>query len=190
MRYLVLLLLVVACSFTPRPAFTPSESKELVKVCWSPTIGIAQIPSSCDKPEAIVWPSAPLVVYANTNMYLRTLHAIGVWNTELGFEMFVLKPFLAAPLAQADVLVVQGGVHRRWLGVTSWRKRPVSKALQSIVVIFSAGGPDTLVHELGHAIGLAHDPDDFRSIMYPNNSRPLPKIQTQDLAVLRRLYGQ
>ncbi len=46
-----------------------------------------------------------------------------------------------------------------------------------------------LLHELGHAIGLDHNPDDSSSIMNPTLSSANPFITLQDTVMLRALYG-
>ena len=189
MKYILVLLLLTSCALTPRPA-TNVDSSELVKVCWGDSL-IAMIPTSCDKPEPIIWKQRkPLIVYAHPAVFLRTVNAVEVWNKELGFPILKVVRWLHAPMSQADVFVVPGGHHPRWLGVTGWRKHRLTKKVQSIVVLYNGSSGDTAVHELGHVLGLDHDPKDHRSIMYPNTARVLPRVQPQDLKVLRRLYGK
>lgn len=47
-----------------------------------------------------------------------------------------------------------------------------------------------LIHEFGHALGLAHNPDDPTSVMNPviGKSNPLP--DNQDIAAIQSLYGK
>ena len=46
-----------------------------------------------------------------------------------------------------------------------------------------------LLHELGHAIGLDHNPYDPSAIMNPTLSSANPFITLQDTVMLRGLYG-
>jgi hypothetical protein len=46
-----------------------------------------------------------------------------------------------------------------------------------------------LVHELGHALGLDHNPDDPSSIMYPISTSANPVPNAQDIAAIQSLYG-
>ena len=46
-----------------------------------------------------------------------------------------------------------------------------------------------MLHELGHALGLDHNPDDPSSIMYPTSTTSNPVPDAQDFAAIRSLYG-
>jgi hypothetical protein len=47
----------------------------------------------------------------------------------------------------------------------------------------------TLLHELGHALGLAHSPNDPTSIMYPTTGSVNPVPDAQDIAGIQAIYG-
>jgi predicted Zn-dependent protease len=46
-----------------------------------------------------------------------------------------------------------------------------------------------LLHELGHSLGLDHNPDDPSSIMYPMSTSNNPVPNSQDIAAIQSLYG-
>jgi predicted Zn-dependent protease len=45
------------------------------------------------------------------------------------------------------------------------------------------------LHELGHSLGLDHNPDDASSIMYPVSTSIDPVPDAQDIAAIQSLYG-
>jgi hypothetical protein len=46
-----------------------------------------------------------------------------------------------------------------------------------------------LLHEIGHALGLAHNPTDTGSIMYPDSSASNRLPDANDYAALQSVYG-
>jgi hypothetical protein len=97
-----------------------------------------------------------------------------------------------------------GAQHDSRVGVVMWGALPPGVAGETrlaeaggtvtsadIVVDPKIGGGDCLVavllHELGHTIGLGHEPDDPASIMFPTTSCR-PTISSRDAAAVRHLY--
>lgn len=61
--------------------------------------------------------------------------------------------------------------------------------LVAIVVLFNQSN-ETLMHELGHALGLDHDELNRHSVMFPYSSgRILPDVEAIDIEALRWVFG-
>ncbi len=60
----------------------------------------------------------------------------------------------------------------------------------SIIVRDDEYKTQTMVHEFGHILGFAHDPDNPDSIMYPYMRRDRkPHLTDADMRALNRVYG-
>jgi hypothetical protein len=167
----------------------------MMEVCFDPEMtNIALIPEACKgktKPaEFIEWDHLPLGVYMDTEnpkQVKAAVQAIDVWNSWLGFETFKLVTTADA----ADVILLDGGPHEMYRGMTLYARTDEGKGdLFSFVLIYDAalGDAGTMTHELGHVLGLEHDPDNSRSIMYPNTARYVPWLEPQDKLLLQSLY--
>ena len=113
-----------------------------------------------------------------------------VWNQWLGVTFFVVS----ADMTKADIFIWDAPRTGNNLGVTRWRVVPDSvrsKYRYAVLPVITMFVHDhaVLTHELGHAIGLAHDKKNRRSIMYPYmNGMYVPRLEGRDKAALRRVY--
>lgn len=187
----------------------------LLRACWvddeayyadtSATEGIGLVSGTCDNPEEIVWQREriPLKVAWGA---LRDSDDRGVKaairdiNAQLGFTMFI-----ETPEGEESDVVIELEVHlvgdtAAPAGWASHAKVLSDEDLCCEVRIRSLVISDRMVflvirHELLHAAGLAHDPADQTSIMYPlvrddtmDAHMGAALITDFDRALLRRLY--
>ncbi len=115
--------------------------------------------------------------------------AIAYWNEQLGFRMFVYTgPVILFP--DPDVYAfLANGCPAQILGMAMYQKTEKARK-QGLVFVCDADRYPTMIHELGHIAGLAHDTDNIHSIMYPiNNHRMAPYVESADRELLRLLYN-
>ena len=158
MKWLVVLLLLVSCSFVK-----PIEEykSEMIHVDG----------------RMVVLDSAPVSVCMEPAIEEMTHLAMNRWNQWLGARVF------KSGCEDADVFVVYRPNNGPWNGITYFLK-----GNKRLVVMHRAIGA-TLVHELGHTLGLDHDPDNPYSIMYPNSlNRVAGELEPKDRAILREIY--
>lgn len=189
----VLILTVMGgCASVPKPEWPAPEWKdEIIHLCWSDDSNFANTAGGCEKPEAVKWSGLPLVVKADRLTALPTSRAVKVWNEWLGFEALVYDPFAKDP----DISVSYGGKGEIFpkgvAGLTGFMKKD-GGSFSAIVIILDLGmsRPDVIMHELGHALGLDHDPDNIRSIMHNTVNRMfVPKLEDHDRAAIRERYA-
>lgn len=130
-------------------------------------VGDAVASTACGTPTPITWPALPLTVtYAlDDGAYDQSLAAaLAYWNSELGFTAFVAAP--AGDLS-ADVQVISGSATDPGLGAAY--HVVVAGQLTAVIELRAPGDVSEVYrvfsHELGHVLGLAHDPGET-SIMH------------------------
>lgn len=188
MKYLIVVLLALGISCVPRN-WSSSEKNEIIMACFN---------SDGDRTECgrdqvakpIVWKKVPLTIWASDAYANAVIRNVNEWNDLLGFEMLVYTAELSDDV---DVFVFDGA----WLQDNIWYsdihafttfKYREGRLHSSIVMIRPEHG--TLMHEIGHALGLNHDPNNKGSIMYPfSYGRYISAtVEPRDLKVLRKKY--
>jgi predicted Zn-dependent protease len=169
-----------------------ARKSEMIEVCFDPTVAeVALIPELCkgkgNPSEYIHWDHMPLGIYLDGHGKNAdaALKAIEVWKGWLGFSPFEMVSSAEA----ADIVILEGPDHPMYRGMTIYARTKAAGLFSMIIIYESAlGDVGTMTHELGHVIGLEHDPDNIRSIMYPNNGRFMPWLEAQDKLLLQQLY--
>ena len=160
----IICLLVAACG---------SSDPTFMGVCETDKIylpvGNAQNSTACTSPQRITWEGLPIGVDMDADIadsYEGSVdEAIDFWNSELDTTAFV-----RAGVALTVVHVVVGSASDDGDGATSFY-RDEDGVLHALIEVRQPGDITEVyyivAHELGHSLGLCHDPDDWLSIMYP-----------------------
>lgn len=190
------LFILSACSTPPSPKWPEPWTDEIIYFCWDDNSTFAQAVNKCDRPSPIEWPalspSNPLVVTSDRATALYAMRAVNVWNEWLGFRALVYNAEITD--RDADIEIVYGGPaqgkFKGAAGATGFHRLYGKQA--AMIVILSPGlfNPSVYLHEIGHALGLEHDPDNIRSIMYPNvGGMFAPELESQDRDAIRKRYA-
>lgn len=136
---------------TPAPAsVTAMRTNDNVPLAWKVRVRVAIEP----KADA-TWGS-------------EIVAALMFWNAIVGRELLTVVDITGSP----DLIVVIDALPDNHAGVTMAWYHPITGEIgQAAIAIDERVRKDSayrvIIHEFGHALGLAHDEDDPQSVMYP-----------------------
>ena len=163
----------------------------LMRVCWSETDSATY---NCAQGEEIAWSRRAIPLSVETDGYVGEVQtSIDIVNTQVGCDLLSYQE--AHGTLPADITITSDAVMSRGdqRGGSTWHLRDGDR-LRARVELYAAGSMALriIVHELGHALGLAHDPF-VTSIMYPTQRDSTGRLESilftdSDRNTLRDLY--
>jgi predicted Zn-dependent protease len=151
------------------------------------------------EPILLTGAALPLMVYSEDELLIDTVHATYDWNQWMGATVFGIT---ADPI-EADIVVFGGGdpyIDENGMRIVGECMFPVVPDdlrhmfrfghVPTIAIYANRGW--TLHHELGHAIGLAHDNDNPSSVMcqsYYSRDDAAVGLEPVDRAILHQAYA-
>lgn len=120
--------------------------------------------------------TAPVLICTNVPEHVQA--GIDVWTKWLGYRLMKIVD----DCSDASVGIVYDNLTVSFYNGLTYPGRD-----KKLVILYTLNG-GTLLHELGHVLGLDHDPDNPKSIMYPTSQRYNPGLEPQDKRVLNGWY--
>lgn len=163
----------------------------LMRVCWS---RFNTAVYDCKNGEEIAWPQESFPLEVQTDGRIGEVQtSIDLINSQVGCDLLAYQE--ASGQEPADISITSEAVMSRGdeRGGSTWHLRDGDR-LRARIELYAAGSmaQRVLIHELGHALGLAHDPF-TASIMYPTQYDSTGRLETvmltdSDRSLLHRLY--
>ena len=143
-------------------------------------------PEECTSVSRGEWDHLPIIVNAEASLEDETMKAIESFNSQVGFELFRFQTLNMDP----DIVVVE--LPDLWYAAAEARHHTQDGKHKGMVVvrpdIAAMDRDDIMLHELGHMVGLMHDPDNLGSMMYPGPSIRARAVEYKDIVALRWRY--
>lgn len=197
MRAVLLAALLAAC--TPgKQVNAPGHKKETEATLWNLCYGIAGDPiyyedrsakTACKTPETINWGQLPILVHISPEMPVTPmLWAFDVWEGWLGTEVFRLTPNSGDGIVE---VMMNGDILDFGAAAFAPHYKDSKGKLHHYVIFWDPyqNDAEVIAHEFGHVLGLAHDKNDKRSIMYPRIGTVMPLLRAADREALCALYN-
>lgn len=196
-RWLVALVLALTgCSGAQRVGPPKPPENGMWGICYD-VVGYPELhespdeETSCDQPVRLLWPQLPVKAWIDPESINVTtaLRAFAAWEDWLGRPVFVLVP----EPEDADVAIWADADYLADCGISAAACAPHQQQLDGTIKAAIVFDPeyvrvDVLAHELGHTLGLAHDHNNRRSIMWPDTEGYLLHLSDYDTALLQALY--
>lgn len=150
----------------------------LMRVCWNQFNSAVY---DCDNGSEIVWPAGSIPLDVRTDGYIGEVQsAVDLINAQVGCDLLVFDD--RSTSSPSDITITSEAVMSRGdeRGGAAWHLRDTDR-LRARIELYAAGSlaQRVIIHELGHALGLAHDPF-AGSIMYATQ-----RDDSGDLSVIR-----
>jgi len=188
---LILGVVLAACGQAP-----DEPEATFIQVCLSPLapVGVYSLSGQCDEPVEVRW-QLPALVGFDPGVPAETVAAVAAaadkWNTWLGGDALLVVPGRLG-LVYGDIQVSARGwtAGQTYAGMSQFAYDYGYGQFYVDVLLYGtyAWHEETILHELGHTLGLDHDPERTDSIMYPRVNGDPSILTAADCLAFREAY--